>query len=104
MRNNNSGNLGRVVNRGLWQMQGDLNLAQWFASTFEVFVNNGTFRKSAGTGAALFSVALQNQFGVVEVQSGTLRFDRGEQLDGMFITAAGAAVQFRPGELPSTRR
>src|SRR5262245_57102301 len=35
IRNNNSGSLGRVVNRGTWQMQGDLSLSQWFGSGFE---------------------------------------------------------------------
>src|SRR5262249_47480253 len=97
VRNNNSSNLGRVVNRGLWQMQGDLNLAQWHATASEVFVNNGTFRKTSGAGIGYFSIGLQNQSGVVEVQSGILRFDRGEQLDGMFITAAGAVIQFNSG-------
>jgi len=97
VRNNNSGSLGRVVNRGLWQLQGDLDLNQWFGSAFEVFVNNGTFRKSSGSAASSFSVALQNQFGVVEVQSGTLRFERGQQLDGLFMAAAGAVIQFNAG-------
>ncbi|HEX5222972.1 MAG TPA: immunoglobulin domain-containing protein, partial [Verrucomicrobiae bacterium] len=102
VRNNNSGILGRVVNRGLWQMQGDFTLGQWFSSAFEVFVNNGTFRKSAGAGVGSGNVALQNQFGVVEVQSGTWRFDRGQQLDGLFITEAGAVIQFYQGTFTYT--
>ena len=102
VRNNNSGKLGRVVNRGLWQMQGDLDLAQWYGNALEVFVNNGNFRKSNGTGVGIFSVGLQNQFGVVDVQSGTLRFDRGQQLDGLFITAASTVIQFNAGTFTYT--
>ena len=102
VRNNNSAILGRVVNRGLWQMQGDLDLAQWFGNALEVFVNNGTFRKSSGTGVGIFSVSLQNEFGAVDIQSGTLRFDRGQQLDGLFITAAGAVIQFNSGTFTYT--
>jgi hypothetical protein len=97
VRNNNSGNLGRVVNRGVWQMQGDLDLAQWFATGFEVFVNNGTFRKSSGAGIGTFSLVLQNQFGLLEVLSGTLRFDRGQQLDGTFLAAPGTVIRFNSG-------
>ena len=97
VRNNNAGYLGSVVNLGLWQMQGDLALSQAFGSGLEVFVNSGTFRKSSGSGAGAFSAVLQNALGIVEVQSGTLRFDRGEQLDGLFVAAAGAVIQFAAG-------
>jgi len=97
VRNNNGGSLGRVVNRGLWQMQGDLDLNQWFTTGFELFVNSGTFRKSSGAGIGTFSLVLQNALGTVEVQSGTLRFDRGEVLDGMFLAGAGTVIQFNAG-------
>jgi len=102
IRNNNAGNLGSVMNRGLWQMQGDLDLNQWFATGFEIFSDRGTFRKSGGTGIGSISVTLQNQFGTVDAQSGTLRFDRGTQLDGLFITSLGAVIQFNTGTFTYT--
>ena len=102
VRNNNSGSQGRAVNRGLWQMQGDLDLAQWFATGLEIFNNSGTFRKSSGTGISYITVLFQNQLGNVDVQSGVLRFDRGTQLDGLFSTTFGTAIQFNTGTFTYT--
>jgi len=91
-----------VVNLGLWQMQGDLDLSQWYATGWERFVNGGTLRKASGSGVGTVSVVLLNEFGNVEVQSGTLRFDRGTSLDGLFITGLGATLQFSAGTFTYT--
>ena len=76
IRNNNSSRHGHVVNQGLWQMQGNHTLDQWYATGLEIFSNTGTFQKSTGTGTGKFNVVLDNQAGTVEVLSGILSFNR----------------------------
>jgi hypothetical protein len=47
-----------------------------------------------------------NTYGTVESQSGTLRFEQGMSLEGLFVTGAGAGIQFNGGTynyLPTTR-
>ena len=97
IRNNNSSRHGHVVNQGLWQMQGNHTLDQWYATGLEIFSNTGTFQKSTGTGTGKFNVVLDNQAGTVEVLSGTLRFNSDVQLDGLFIAGPGAAMEFSGG-------
>jgi len=76
LRNNNAAQRGGVVNLGLWEMQGDLALEQYYNNGLEVFSNGGIFRKASGAGVGKFNAILDNQFGAIEVQSGLLSFNR----------------------------
>jgi hypothetical protein len=97
IRNNNAAQKGQVVNLGLWEMQGDLTLASWHNTGLELFHNGGIFRKASGSGRGIFNAVLDNEFGALEVLSGTLRFDQGVQLDGLFIVSSGAVMQWHRG-------
>jgi hypothetical protein len=97
IRNNNAAQRGRAVNLGLWEMQGDLTLGDWYNNGLETFSNGGIFRKASGAGIGTFNVVLDNALGTFEVVSGTLRFNRGQQLDGLFIAQSGAILQFNSG-------
>jgi len=97
LRNNSTSLKGSVLNLGIWEMQGDLALNDWYNNGLEVFSNGGIFRKTSGTGIGTFNAVLDNQYGTIEVQSGTLRFNRGPQLDGLFIAGAGVVIDFRGG-------
>src|ERR1039458_5562542 len=54
----------------------------------EVVVNNGTFRKSAGSGNTVINVPFVNN-AAVEVQSGALGFSRGGSVGGTYSMTAG---------------
>jgi hypothetical protein len=95
--NDNSGWQGSVTNLGIWDLQGDAGIAQYFGTGYEVFVNQSTFRKTAGTGISAISLTFNNALGTVDVASGTLRFDRGGSLDGKFISETGAIIAFNSG-------
>ena len=78
--------------------------SQWFPSTFES-LTTAVCSARARLRDQHYSVCLsKTNSGWWRSRSGTLRFDRGAQLDGMFITASGAAVQFRPGKILRTGR
>lgn len=65
-----------VTNRGLWDAQTDVALA-YAGGGSTPFVNQGTLRKSAGSGTTTFSgsgLAFDQQ-GTLEAQTGTLRVD-----------------------------
>ena len=93
---------GMVVNLGVWEMQGDVTINSYFGSDYAVFDNGRRFRKTAGTGISVISLPFNNANGVVEVWSGTLRFDHGQQLDGLFTAEAGAAIAFNAGSFSYT--
>ena len=59
------------------------------------FLNQGQFRKTAGTGTALFSTAFRNS-GSMELLSGTLRFQGG------FTQTAGSLLLRSSGQLESS--
>jgi len=93
---------GTMVNLGIWEMQGDLTINSYFGTDYAVFGNGGRFRKTAGTGTGVISLPFYNTYGAVEVWSGTLRFDHGQQLDGLFTVEAGAAIAFNNGTFSYT--
>jgi hypothetical protein len=95
--NDNSGWHGAVTNLGIWDLQGDAGMAQYFGTGYETFVNQGTFRKTAGTGLSVIGLTFDNPLGTVDAASGTLRFDRGGRLDGQFISETGAVIAFNSG-------
>ena len=100
--NDNNTWLGTVVNLGVWEMQGDLGMNQWFGNDLAMFANGGRFLKTAGTGIGVINLVFYNPYGAVEVWSGTLRFDHGQQLDGLFSVDAGAAIQLNGGTFSYT--
>jgi len=95
---NDNGNWkGSVVNLGIWEMQGDVTLAQYWSYDYGSFGNGGILRKTAGTGNTIINLPFYNPYGAVEVWTGTLRFDHGQQLDGLFTVDAGAVIQLNSG-------
>ncbi len=62
-----------------------------------MFVNQGAFRKTAGTGTGVINLTFYNALGTVDVASGTLRFNHGTSLDGLFIAEPGAVIAFSSG-------
>ena len=67
------------------------------------FNNMGVLRKSAGTGVSDLraddNLLFNHLGGTVQVDSGTLRFGRGESTGGNFIVAAGAKVDLTGGSV-----
>ena len=61
----------------------------------ELLVNYGTVRKSGGTGASTINCVLNN-FGLIDVQTGTVNINGGDTANsvGVFQTEAGAALDF----------
>ena len=106
VQNDNGNWQGRVVNRAVWEMQGDYDISQEWANDFGVFDNGGVLQKSAGSGTGSLNLPLLNTQGVLEVQSGVLRLDHGQRLDGLYLAGSGATVQMNSGTfdyLPQTR-
>ncbi len=61
---------GKVDNRGVWDAQADGTLIAGSGDGIR-FTNDGTFRKSAGTGTTTISVPFDN-YGIINVLSGTI--------------------------------
>lgn len=72
------------------------NIAQQTGGFVSSIVNNGTFRKSTGTGTtSINTVRFANTAtGTVDVQSGTLSINGGGTSTGAFNVASGATLQF----------
>ncbi|MBI3852669.1 MAG: hypothetical protein HY298_20625, partial [Verrucomicrobia bacterium] len=91
-----------VSNGGQWLMTGDYSFNAYSAQTnTPVWINTGLVRKSAGVGFSQinnFNVAF-NPGGVVDVQSGTLRFGGGTNntLGGSFTASVGATLDLNSG-------
>src|SRR6185503_20175050 len=83
-----------ITNTGTWDLQTDrtINLSGGGTSTF---VNNGTVRKTAGTGISSFAIAMNNA-GLVDITAagGTLALDGGGTSTGSFTGAAGTTLRF----------
>ena len=84
---------------GLWWLQTDntLALGNTAALTNGLFVNNGTVRKTRTTGTTYFGSLNFTNNGEVDAQSGTIAFQSGGTLSGVYNTAAGATIQFGGG-------
>ncbi len=95
--NNNALYTGIIYNRasGLFSIQSDQTLASG-GYGFEYFRNLGSVRKSAGLGVTSFGLAFTNA-GLVDAQSGTIRFAGGGNLGGTNNTVAGALIEFGGG-------
>jgi hypothetical protein len=83
---------GNVVNApgGLVDLAADVSLDSYSGGSI---INQGTLRKSGGSGAASINTALYN-YGTVDAQSGTIAVNSGGSASGAFIAAAGASCDF----------
>jgi hypothetical protein len=78
-----------IVNTGLWDMQADANLT-YAGGNASSFTNNGTFRKSAGSGSTVIggnigfvnTGAIDAQNGTIDFAGGSATFDAGTQFTG----------------------
>ncbi|MBI1394841.1 MAG: PEP-CTERM sorting domain-containing protein [Betaproteobacteria bacterium] len=81
-----------LTNEGVYDLQGDLNLQNAYGG---FFVNDGTLRKSAGTGTSAVSLTFTNAMdGIIEVRSGTMEFGHGDAVfgDGTRFEGPGQVV------------
>lgn len=77
-----------------WTVDGNTN---WFGGTSNNFNNFGTLRKSGGTGISSFEYYVNN-YGLIEVQTGTLYFGAGgTHAGGDFILSPGSTIDFAAG-------
>lgn len=90
-------NAASVTNAGLWVVQGDLSVSQ-SGNVTGTFINEGTLRKSAGTGTSTFgtgatsAIAFVNR-GTIDAQTGTLRFNGANRFEGgTQFTGAGVVT------------
>ena len=85
-----------IYNRGsgLFDIQTDGRLDYVLADNGGRFTNRGTLTKSAGSGKMEIDPIFLNDGGVINANSGTLRFERGsaDSSDGNWNTAAGAVL------------
>jgi hypothetical protein len=83
-----------ITNTGTWDLQGDrtINISGGGTATF---INNGTVRKTAGTGISAFAIAMNNASLVdITAAGGTLALDGGGTSTGSFTGAAGTTLRF----------
>src|ERR1039458_4282796 len=74
----------------LVDMQSDVGISYFYNT--EMMVNQGTVRKSGGSGTSVISPILSNS-GTVDAESGTLRLNNGNGA-GLFLTGAGATLAY----------
>ena len=72
----------------MFDIQTDEQMVNWFGPDL-TFNNQGSLRKSAGSGATLLGVDFRNT-GMVEVQSGTLSFSNFRQISGSTLLNGGS--------------
>ncbi|KEF42131.1 MAG: hypothetical protein ER33_07850 [Cyanobium sp. CACIAM 14] len=79
---------------GLIDFQGDGTMleAPIGSGSGHVVINHGTVRKSAGTISNIIVGGFDTAGGVIDVEAGTLAFDRGDNHGGVFQVAAGATL------------
>jgi hypothetical protein len=91
------GNGSRVINEAgsVFEIRNNLPLEQWFGpvSTFE---NQGTLRKSAGTGVSTIGMIYEGD-GALEVWTGTLLLNQGGMLSGSLETLPGTTARLNGG-------
>ncbi len=85
---------------GLWDIQCDQQMFN-NAGTAAYFRNAGTLRKSAGTGTTSISIPILNSLGVTGLQ-GTLNFNGGGTLAGIFTAGSGANINFSGGNFTNS--
>ncbi len=82
-----------INNNGLWEAASDNTLFQGIGGPDPQFVNAGTLRKTAGTGVTTLSGIVFNSAGLVEVQTGTLRFPNNYTHHAGTLRLAGGRIE-----------
>jgi len=94
---------GNVVNLGIWEMQGDVTMSDYWGYELARFVNGGKFWKTSGTGNGIIDVKFLNGAGALNVWSGAVQFNnRTQQLDGLFVAEPGGIIRFNSGAFTFT--
>jgi fibronectin-binding autotransporter adhesin len=85
------GNGAVVTNHGEWRSASDGNTLVWAFGGQAVFVNAGTFSKSAGTTTNVGTWQFQNNGGLIDAQTGTIVFNGSNNIfnDGSRFSGAG---------------
>ncbi len=91
----NSGTV--ITNNGTWEAQTDDYLYDPYGGPPASFYNYGTFVKSPTTGTSEFYAVALNNFGALEVQSGTVNLSGGGLFQGTFLVSAGAQLTLSSG-------
>ena len=84
-----------ITNYGLWLCQSDNQIT--FNSGLFPFVNKGTLRKTAYTGATTLTGMSFTNVGVVDAERGNISFQSGGTLTGTYNATNGAAINFNGG-------
>jgi choice-of-anchor C domain-containing protein len=89
---------GAIWNRtnGVFNIATDENINCYFCSSYELFNNQGTLEKSAGTGTTDIGILVTN-VGTAEALEGTLNFNNGGSIGGVYTADSGAAINFTGG-------
>lgn len=91
----------QIINQvgGIFDLKSDAVLGYTGAGNWPGFTNNGTLRKSAGTGTSVVSQMGFTNNGAVDVLTGTLSFTAGVTSNaGTFTAASGASLLFSGGQ------
>jgi hypothetical protein len=90
-----TGNGTQFLNHGLWEIQTDqIAFNSDFGGAMSVFVNDGTFRKSAGAGTTFFDISFVNST-LVEILAGTILFRANVSSNAStFRVASGTLIGF----------
>jgi len=90
-------NYGSIYNLAgaVWDLRNNQNILNTFP-TGAVFHNAGIVLKSASTGVSTISIPFFNT-GTVDVDGGTVLFNKGALIEGSFDAAAGATISFNAG-------
>jgi len=90
-----------IINNGLWDVQGDLTLANYYTWNGTVFNNLGTFRKSAGKSSShtliTDGVVFNQLAGAVDVRLGNLVLQGGGSLTGGTATNDNGVLSLAGG-------
>jgi hypothetical protein len=79
-----------LVNNGFYDLQGDASVGGAQGGAFQ---NNGTFRKSQGTGTSFNTNWVNNSGGTIDVESGTVRLNDSFTNSGTVILAPGTILE-----------
>jgi putative metal-binding protein/thrombospondin type 3 repeat protein len=83
-----------ITNGGTWDIQNNQTLNSAYGGT-PIFVNNGTVRKTAGTGVSSLTIVFNNaSLADITVSGGTLGIDTGGTSTGSFTGSAGTTLRF----------
>jgi hypothetical protein len=89
---------GQLINSpgALIDIQADVSIDSYNGGGTSLIINQGTVRKSGGTGTSIINPNVNN-FGLVDIQSGTVDINSGGTGNGVFEADAGATLQFTTG-------